>query len=81
MDEYVNLIVPPEYVRETETRLHEWYKQHGVNSPPPMVSGGSGDGRERLGNDIPIAAVEYIRQCGIPCETAPRNPRWPLPGS
>ncbi len=77
MVELVDLLVPAGYRGVTSNMLFEWQKEQGANS---MIwnEGESGDGRICF-FDIPVAAVEYLRQRDIPCDTRPRDPLRPLP--
>jgi hypothetical protein len=68
----VDLLVPSGHELATSDALAEWQRLQGANSLMWTV-GDTGDGRKQF-IDIPIAAVEYVRQCGIPCDTVPRDP-------
>jgi transcriptional regulator with XRE-family HTH domain len=72
----VDLLVPSEHERATSNALFEWQKLQGENSMLETV-GDTGEGRKQF-IDIPVAAVEYVRQRGIPCESVPRDPRRPI---
>ena len=58
--------------------LMEWQRLQGVNSAM-WTEGDTPDGRKRL-FDMPVAAVKYLQQRGISCETMPRDPRRPIFG-
>ena len=77
MSEFVDLLVRPQHRSVASNLLFEWQKRQGANSMM-WTEGESGDGRMCF-FDIPIAAVEYLRQRDIPCDTRPRDPRRPLP--
>jgi hypothetical protein len=68
----VNVLISEEYRIATNTRLVEWQKLQGSNSSR-WTMGHNADGRCHF-IDIPTAAVEYLRQCGIPLDTVPRDP-------
>jgi hypothetical protein len=52
--------------------LDEWQKRQGLKSSM-WTMGRTADGRCQF-IDIPTAAVDHLRQCGVPVETLPRDP-------
>ncbi|MDE2466767.1 MAG: hypothetical protein KGO02_24085 [Alphaproteobacteria bacterium] len=78
MPELVGLIVHPEDYGTATEALMDWQRQQGAKSAI-WTEGDTSDGRKRL-FDVPRAAVEFLRQRGISCDTTPRDPRRPIFG-
>jgi hypothetical protein len=75
MAEWVDVLVLHEHYTAADKLILDWLKQH---CPFRVLSVGDIDSGRRF-FDVPTAAVEHLRERGIPFETRPRDPRKPLP--
>jgi hypothetical protein len=75
MAEWVDVLVLNEHYAAADRLILHYLSQYFLNR---VLSVGEADHGKRL-FDVPIAALEKLRESGVPFETRPRDPRKPLP--